>query len=116
MAMQFEHLRLWAAGRRNLADRIDHAAASQGDGLACDILSFETEDRERLIQAKTTRFGPLTPFFASRNEVHVSTVQHEEFQLYRPFKFSEQPRRFTLPGSLRLTCQLDPVQFSALPV
>jgi len=30
--MQFEHQRLWAAGKRNLADRIGHVAVSQGDG------------------------------------------------------------------------------------
>lgn len=116
LVVQFEHQRLWSAGKRNLADRIDHVAVSQGDGLGYDILSFETDGRERLIEVKTTRFGPLTPFFASRNEVNVSADQHKGFQLYRLFKFSEQPRLFTLPGSLRLTCHLDPVQFSALPV
>jgi hypothetical protein len=116
LVLQFEHERLWGAGKRNLADRIDHVAVSQGDGLGYDILSFETDGRERLIEVKTTRFGPLTPFFASRNEVDFSADQHKGFQLYRLFKFSERPRLFTLPGSLRLTCQLDPVQFSALPV
>lgn len=116
LVLQFEHQRLWSAGKRNLANRIDHVAVSQGDGLGYDVLSFETDGRERLIEVKTTRFGPLTPFFASRNEVNFSADQHKRFQLYRLFKFSEQPRLFTLPGSLRLTCRLDPVQFSALPV
>lgn len=115
LVMQFEHQRLWAAGRRKLADRIDHVALSQGDGLGYDILSFETDGRERLIEVKTTRFGPLTPFFASRNEVSVSADQWDAFQLYRLFKFSEQPRLFLLPGSLRQTCRLDAVQFSAVP-
>lgn len=115
LVMQFEHRRLWAAGQRGLADRIDHVAVSRGDDLGYDIQSFETDGRERLIEVKTTRFGSLTPFFASRNEVNVSADQHEGFQLYRLFKFSEQPRLFTLPGSLRRTCRLDAVQFSAVP-
>ena len=95
LVLQFEHQRLWTAGQRRLADRIEHVAVSRGDGLGYDIQSFETDGRERFIEVKTTRFGSLTPFFTSRNEVNVSVDQHEEFQLYRLFKFSEQPRLFT---------------------
>ena len=115
LVMQFEHQRLWAAGKRTLADRIDHVSVSRGDGLGYDILSFEPDGRERLIEVKTTRFGPLTPFFASRNEVSFSEQQRDAFQLYRLFKFNEQARLFVLPGSLRRTCRLDAVQFSAVP-
>jgi hypothetical protein len=64
---------------------------------------------------KTTRFGSLTPFFASKNEVQVSEVREAEYQLYRLFNFTKQPKLFALPGSLRNTCSLDPIQFSALP-
>ena len=115
LVVRFEHERLWAAGRRQLAERIDHVAVSQGDGLGYDILSFETDGRERLIEVKTTRFGPLTPFFVSRNEVNFSGEERDVFYLYRLFKFSEQPRLFQLPGFLRKTCRLDAVQFSAIP-
>lgn len=115
LVMQFEHQRLWTAGKRSLAERIDHVAVSRGDGLGYDIQSFETDGREKFIEVKTTRFGSLTPFFASRNEVNLSVDQPEEFHLYRLFKFSEQPRLFTLAGSLRRTCRLDAVQFSAVP-
>ena len=115
LIMRYEHQRLWVAGKRKLADQIDHVAASQGDGLGYDIRSFETDGRERLIEVKTTRFGPLTPFFASRNEVSVSEDQRDTFQLYRLFKFTEQPRLFVLPGSLMQTCRLNAEQFSAVP-
>ncbi len=115
LVVRFEHERLRAAGKRRLAERIDHVAVSQGDGLGYDILSFETNGRERLIEVKTTRFGPLTPFFVSRNEVNLSGEQRDVFQLYRLFKFSEQPRLFQLPGFLQKTCRLDAVQFSAIP-
>jgi hypothetical protein len=78
---------------------------------------FEESPRRvaRASRNKTTRFGSLTPFFASRNEVNLSVGQPGEFHLYRLFKFSEQPRLFTLAGSLRRTCRLDAVQFSAVP-
>ncbi|CAN5565352.1 DUF3883 domain-containing protein [soil metagenome] len=112
--MRVEHKRLWTAGHRALADRIEHVSASRGDGLGYDILSFEQNGRERLIEVKTTRFGAMTPFFASRNEVAVSVEESERYQLYRIFRFRENPPKlFTLPGSLRLSCDLDPVQFEA---
>ena len=98
-----------------LANRIEHVANSQGDHLDFDILSFETDEREKLIEVKTTRFGSLTPFFASKNEVEVSETRESEFQLYRLFNFARQPKLFVLAGSLRNTCSLDPIQFSALP-
>jgi Protein NO VEIN, C-terminal len=66
-----------------------------------------------LIEVKTTRFGALTPFFASSNEVEVSDRRNADYQLYRVFKFSEQPKLFMLPGSLRRSCRLDLVTYAA---
>ena len=108
-----EHRRLWEAGNRQLAGRIEHVSRTKGDGLGYDILSFEADGRERLIEVKTTRFGAMTPFFASRREVAVSVECARCFNLYRVFRFREQPRIFMLPGSLRESCILDPVQFRA---
>jgi hypothetical protein len=115
LVLEFEHKRLWQAGRKDLANRIEHVADSKGDGLGFDILSFETDEREKLIEVKTTRFGALTPFFASKNEVEVSETRENEYQLYRLFHFAREPKLFILPGSLRNTCTLDPAQYSALP-
>ena len=113
--MCFEHERLWRAGERSLAERIEHVARTQGDGLGYDIRSFEVGGRERLIEVKTTRFGAHTPFFASRNEVEFSDERREEYQLYRLFGFRAEPRLFTLAGSLRGSCQLEPFNYSAVP-
>jgi hypothetical protein len=66
----------------------------------CDVLSFETDGRERLIEVKTTRFGALTPFFASKNEVAFSDSHKTQCHLYRLFRFRVQPRVFTPAGSL----------------
>ncbi len=114
MVIQFEHKRLWQAGQRTLADRLEHVSRTKGDHLGYDIHSFETDGRDRLIEVKTTRFGSMTPFFASRNEVGVSEEREREYQLYRLFNFREQPKLFVLAGSLRNTCELAPVSFSAL--
>lgn len=113
LAMEVEHRRLRGAGHRQLAEKIEHVSRSQGDGLGYDILSFETDGRERLIEVKTTSFGARTPFFASKREVAVSEERAQNFSLYRVFKFREAPKIFILPGSLRESCELDPVQFRA---
>jgi len=115
LVLKFEHERLWRAGHRTLADRLEHVSKSKGDGLGYDIHSFETDGRDRLIEVKTTQFGAMTPFFASKGEVGFSEERYQEFQLYRLFNFREQPKLFALAGSLRETCQLEPINFSALP-
>ncbi|MBE0545096.1 MAG: DUF3883 domain-containing protein [Verrucomicrobia bacterium] len=114
LVLEFEHQRLWQAGKKDLAGRIEHVANTTCDHLGFDIKSFETNGRDRLIEVKTTRFGALTPFFASKNEVGVSETRETEYQLYHLFNFTQQPKLFVLPGSLRNTCSLDPIQFAAL--
>ncbi len=113
--MQYEHERLWRSGKRKLAEQIEHVAKTKGDGLGYDIRSFAESGQERFIEVKTTRYGSLTPFFASRNEVKVSEDCVDNYQLYRLFQFSKQPQLFVLNGSLRQTCTLEPNQFSAMP-
>lgn len=115
LVIKFEHERLWRAGQTRLADRIECVAETKGDHLGYDILSFETDGRERFIEVKTTRFGALTPFFASRNEVNVSTTEEARYQLYRLFHFEKQPKLFILPGALGVSCVLEASQYSALP-
>lgn len=111
--LDFERRRLWESGQRKLAERIEHVAKTQGDGLGYDIVSFDSTGKERLIEVKTTSFGSMTPFFASRREVTVSEEQASAYSLYRVFKFRETPKIFVLDGSLRHNCVLDAVQYRA---
>ena len=115
LALEFEHERLWRAGQKKLAERIEHVSSSKGDGLGFDILSFEIDGRERLVEVKTTRFGAMTPFFASKNEVEMSDERSAEYHVYRLFDFDKSTRLFTLGGSMRSTCDLEPAQFRAVP-
>ena len=111
--LDVEHRRLREAGHRRLANRIEHVSRTLGDGLGYDIRSFEESGHERLIEVKTTSFGSMTPFFASRREVSVSEERAAHYSLYRVFKFRDAPRIFMLPGSLKLSCTLDAVQYKA---
>ncbi|MBS4019212.1 DUF3883 domain-containing protein [Azonexus hydrophilus] len=109
--VNFEHLRLRAAGQDRLADKVEHVSQNQGDGLGFDVLSFETDGRERFIEVKTTAFGKETPFFISQNEVGFAREYAEQFHLYRLFDFRRNPRLFDLPGAVEQHCQLSPSNY-----
>jgi len=112
-AIRFEEERLWRAGRKRLADKIEHVARTRGDGEGYDILSFEESGEERLIEVKTTTFGPYTPLFVSRNEVDVSEERPDEYYIYRLFDFREDPKLFLVPGEIGMSFDLEPTQFVA---
>ncbi|WP_180125533.1 DUF3883 domain-containing protein [Rhodoferax sp. BLA1] len=109
----FEHWRLNALGQPRLADKVEHVSQSKGDGLGYDVLSFESDGKERLIEVKTTTFGRDTPFFVSRGELALSQDAKDQFHLYRLFEFRKAPRLFDLPGALDQHCLLDPVTYRA---
>ncbi len=110
--LAFEHHRLRDAGQKRLADRVEHVAATKGDGLGYDVLSFEASGRERLIEVKTTPFGAMTPFYVTSNEVNVSEAHAAEYQLYRVFRF-DHARLFIVGGSLKREFLLDATQYRA---
>lgn len=107
----FEHQRLWKAGKKALAERVEHVAITRGDGLGYDVHSFDESGRDRLIEVKTTRFGAMTPFYVTRREVEASEI-HQTYHLYRLFRF-EQPQLYVVGGSLREHFELDPSHFKA---
>ena len=111
--VKFEHWRLIALGQQRLADKVDHVSQSKGDGLGYDVLSFESDGKERFIEVKTTTFGRDTPFFVSRGELALSSAAKDQFHLYRLFEFRKAPRLFDLPGALNQHCTLDPVTYRA---
>jgi len=108
-----EAQRLMAAGKKRLAGRVEHVAATRGDGLGYDVHSFDTNGRDRLIEVKTTSFGSLTPFFVSRNELARSNRDESIFRLYRVFDFRKQPRLFELPGTITNHCLIEASTFLA---
>lgn len=111
--VHFEQARLIHEGRDDLASKIEHVSATQGDGAGFDVLSFDTTGRERFIEVKTTAYGPLTPFFVTKNEVIVSHKANNGYYLYRTFDFRRHPKLFKKQGSLDRSFNLDPVQYLA---
>lgn len=113
LVLEYEARRLHALGARTLSERVEHVSQTRGDGLGHDILSFETDGRERYIEVKTTAYLAETPFFISPNEAAFSDAHAEQFHLYRLFDFRHSPRMFVLPGAVGTHCRLDPVSFRA---
>lgn len=110
---RFEVARLSAAGKDRLAASVEHVAATRGDGLGYDVLSYDTAGRERLIEVKTTAYGSQTPFFVTRNELAVSRDQSDLYHLYRVFSFRKAPRLFQKAGSIDQQFSLEPNQYLA---
>lgn len=111
--LAYERQRLYAAGKCNLSDKVEHVSKTKGDGLGFDILSYETDGRERFVEVKTTTFGKETPFFISRNEAEFSDECSDQFHLYRLFEFRRQPRMFDLSGKVQQWVRLDPITYLA---
>lgn len=109
----YEHWRLIELGQQRLADKVEHVSQTKGDGLGYDVLSYDSDGKERFIEVKTTTFGRDTPFFVSRGELALSHGAKDKFHLYRLFEFRHAPRLFDLPGSLDQHCVLDPVTYRA---
>lgn len=112
-ALEIEARRLHLAGKKALSERIEHVAATQGDGLGFDVLSYEEDGRERLIEVKTTAFGEMTPFYVSRNELARSKADADRYQLYRVFGFRDRPRLFSVPGAIDAACELEATTYLA---
>lgn len=111
--LNFEYDRLNHLGKSSLAKKIEHVSESKGDGLGFDILSFDPDGKERLIEVKTTAYGKETPFFISHNEVEVSKEKQDVYYLYRVFKFRSAPRLFMLDGAVDKRFQLKPMLYQA---
>ncbi len=109
--INFETARLSLIGREDLAGQIEHTSVERGDGTGFDILSFDPDGAERLIEVKTTRFGGHIPFYVTRNEVRVSKEERDRYHLYRVFRFREEPELFMLAGALDEVCDLEATQF-----
>jgi uncharacterized protein DUF3883 len=111
--LNFERARLIAERRERLAGQIEQVSKTRGDQEGYDVLSFEVDGRERLIEVKTTAFGPLTPFFVSANQVRQSQQCHDRYHLYRVFRFRKDPRLFKLGGAIDRNFALEPKEFLA---
>jgi len=113
--INFETARLIYGGNERLADQVEQVSKTQGPSAGFDVLSFEEDGRERLIEVKTTKYGKETPFYLTPNELSVSGKASAHYHLYRVFKFRLSPRLYTIQGDLQRNCRIEPSMFTARP-
>ena len=100
MVFHFERQRLLDEDRPDLARKVRWVAEEDGDGAGHDILSFDREGGERLVEVKTKRGNQTTPFFLTRNEHALSEERTDAFKLMRLYAFAREPRMFELTPPL----------------
>lgn len=113
MVFDFECQRLKQFDRQDLARKVRWVAEEDGDGAGYDILSFDHQGNERLIEVKTTCGSEVTPFYLTRNERLVAEERSESFRLYRLYRFSKGPRLFELVPPLEAAVRLEPITYRA---
>ena len=94
--------------RPDLLKKIRWVSVEEGDGAGYDILSFEPDGRERLIEVKTTNGAAKTPFFLSENECQRAAASAESWRLYRVHLFAQTPRIFQIAPPLNEVLRLRP--------
>jgi Protein NO VEIN, C-terminal len=106
--LEMERKKLEKSRRPDLLKKIRWVSADEGDGAGYDILSFEPDGRERLIEVKTTNGAARTPFFISENECQRAAASAESWRLYRVHLFAQNPRIFQIAPPLKDVLHLRP--------
>jgi hypothetical protein len=104
--LEVERKNLANKERLDLAREVRWVAAEEGDGAGYDILSFDPNGKERLIEVKTTNGSAKTPFFLTRNEHQTAVARADSWRLYRVHLFAQTPRIFTLAPPLETKIHL----------
>lgn len=84
-----------------------------GDGAGYDILSFDTDGRDRLIEVKTTNGWERTPFHITRNELAVAEERRANWRLVRLWRFAREPNAFELRAPLEAHVSLIATSYQA---
>jgi hypothetical protein len=108
-----ERANLLAAGRIDLAERIRWVSLVDGDGAGYDILSFDTDGSDRLIEVKTTNGWERTPFHITRNELAVAEERRSDWRLVRLWNFAREPKAFELRPPLETHVSLMATSYQA---
>jgi len=101
-----ERARLIAADRADLARKVEWTSQERGDGAGYDVRSYDLSGEERFIEVKSTKGGPRTDFFLSRNERGFSEEEPQRYWLYRLYDVANAPKMFKLRPPLEQSVRL----------
>jgi hypothetical protein len=109
----FEQNRLQNAGLPELFQQVDWVSDRLGDGVGYDILSYDSAERPRYIEVKTTNGAHTSAFIISRNELEFAHETGDAFHLYRVFQFRKSPMLYMLHGDVSKQLHLEPIDYRA---
>ncbi|WP_229458242.1 DUF3883 domain-containing protein [Massilia glaciei] len=109
----YEQQRLQDAGLADLFQRVDWVSDRLGDGAGYDILSYDSAEKPRYIEVKTTNGAHTSAFIISRNELEFSQESGDAFHLYRVFQFRAAPKLYMLHGDVSKQLHLEPIDYRA---
>ena len=92
IVLNYEIQRLKAAGKHDLAAKVEHTSLVRGDGFGYDIISYTDDGKELFIEVKTTKQNRATDFYMSRKEKEVANKMHSEgkqYRVYRVYKLND---------------------------
>ena len=99
-------------GRKDLAQKVRHVSAEDGDGLGYDVLSFFENGKEKYIEVKSTTTSLSSPFYLSRNELGFLNEHNEDAFIYRVLVSDDTPQIMSYSGAEILEKnELIPVQY-----
>jgi len=107
---------LQSIDRNDLADKVVHISAVEGDGAGYDIKSFDAEGNVKFIEVKTTKGSANTSFFISPNELEFSKQKPSNYFLYRLYEYQVETassKVYILKGNLLEQINVTPTQFKA---
>ncbi|MEP4379201.1 MAG: DUF3883 domain-containing protein [Alphaproteobacteria bacterium] len=108
-----ERARLNAAGREDLARKVEWTSKERGDGAGYDILSFASSGQERLLEVKTTTGPKKTPFYLTENERSLSAERPDSFRIVRLYDFVREPKAFKISPPLESSVILSATNYRA---
>jgi hypothetical protein len=111
--VDLEKRKLADADRLDLAGKVRWIACEDGDGAGYDVLSYNPNGQERLIEVKTTNGSARTPFFITRNECEIAIDRSADWLIYRVHLFAREPRIFTIKPPLENIVKLSPETWRA---
>ena len=106
-------MRLIAAGRTDLARRVEWTSQELGDGAGYDVRSFEVDGQEQFLEVKTTVGHKRTPFYLSRVERDFAEEAGDRFRIFRLYEWGRQPKAFLIKPPLEHALILEPTVYRA---
>lgn len=116
LVLEYERSSLLRAQRPELANRVTHVAAVEGDAAGYDIRSYDSGGEVKYIEVKTTTTSPDAAFYITENERNFGNGHPENYHIYRLFELDEAnqtARFFVVSGAPTNNLRLTPIAYRA---